>query len=224
MALTTLTTLTALSVTAFAAVSALATVTPVTTIRATTLATVGTTVAAVTVSTFAAGTTAALGLYIAFGLLGKGTHGKAHLAGLVVVLEELHVHLVADLQHVLDLLCLTPCDFANVEQAFLAGKDFDEGTEVQDAHDLAVIHGAGLGLRADTLDPLEGLLHCLCIVGGDVHHAFGEVGSLDGHLVDVDDGAGFLLDLLDGLASLADNGADELGRDADFLDARDEGL
>ena len=37
----------------------------------------------------------ALRLGIAFGLLGEGAHGKAHLAGLGVYFEELHVDLVA---------------------------------------------------------------------------------------------------------------------------------
>ena len=62
----------------------------------------------------------ALGLDVAFRLLGEGAHGQAHLTGLGIDLEEFHIDLVAHLQDVLDLLGLGPGDLAHVQEAFLA--------------------------------------------------------------------------------------------------------
>ena len=78
----------------------------------------------------------ALGLHVAFRLLGEGAHGQAHLAGLGVDLEELHIDLVAHLQDVLDLVGLGPGDLAHVQEAFLAREDLDEGAELEDADHL----------------------------------------------------------------------------------------
>ena len=67
------------------------------------------------------------GFDIAFRLLGQGTHRKTHLAALVIVFEEFDIDFVADLQDILDLVGLGPCDLADMQQAFLPGQDLDEG-------------------------------------------------------------------------------------------------
>ena len=94
-----------------------------------------------------------------------------------------------------------------MQQAFFPGEDLHESAEFQDGNDLAVIDLADLGNSADVLDPFIGFLHRFRIVRRDVHDA------LAIHLVDVDDGSGFGLDLLDDFAALADDGSDEVFRD-----------
>ena len=56
-------------------------------------------------------TRTALRLDISFRLLLESPEGKSHLAGLLVDLKQLHIDFVAYLEHVLDILCLGPCDF-----------------------------------------------------------------------------------------------------------------
>ena len=99
--------------------------------RATVTVTTGTPVAIATRAALGA-----LGLHVTFRLLGEGAHGQAHLAGLGVDLEELHIDLVAHLQDVLDLVGLGPGDLAHVQEAFLAREDLDEGAELEDADHL----------------------------------------------------------------------------------------
>ena len=109
-----------------------------------------------------------------------------------------------------------------MKQAFLAGKNLHECTEIKDAHHLSVVGLPCLGNCADALDPVESLLHGLGIIGSNVHDTLGKIGAGDRNFFDIDNGTGFLLNLLDGLASLADNGTDKLGGDAYLLDAGNE--
>ena len=71
---------------------------------------------------------------------------------------------------------------------------------------------------ADALDPVVGLLHGLRVVRGDVND------TLAVNLVDGDDRTGLCLDLLDGLATLSDDGSDEFLVDLEGLDSRNERL
>ena len=115
-------------------------------------------------------------------------------------------------------LGLLPCDLADVEQALLSGKDLYECTEIEDGNNLSMVYLADLGDLADAHDPLVGLVHCILVVGSDVHDAL----SVD--LVDVDLCTGLRLDLLDGLATLSDDSTDEVLVDLEGLDARNERL
>ena len=111
-----------------------------------------------------------------------------------------------------------------MEQAFLAGKYLDEGTELEYRHDLSVVYLSYLGNGAYALDPLDSLLHVLLVDGGDVHDSLGEIGSGNRLLVDADRGSGLLLDLLDSLAALSDDRTDKLGGNPELLDTGNERL
>ena len=77
---------------------------------------------------------------------------------------------------------------------------------------------ADLRNSADALDPVVSLLHGGSIVRGDVHN------TLAVDLIDGDDSSGLCLDLLDGLATLADDSTDEVLIDLEGLDSRNERL
>ena len=156
------------------------------------------TVATVTVGT---GTTGRFDVAFRFGL--KGPHGQPHLAGLLVNLKQLDIDFLSNCKDILYVLSLVPGNFRNVEKAFLAGKDLDKGTEFEDGNDLSMIGLADLGNCTDALDPIVSLLHGLCIVGSDIHD------TLSVNFVDIDDGTGLGLDLLDGLTTLSDDCSDE---------------
>ncbi len=71
---------------------------------------------------------------------------------------------------------------------------------------------------ADALNPVVCLLHGLSVIRGDVHNA------LAVNLIDRDDSTCLGLDLLDGLATLSDDSADEVLVDLEGLDPRNERL
>ena len=105
-----------------------------------------------------------------------------------------------------------------MEESFLPRKDLDKRTEFEDRYNLSVVGLTDLRDSADGLDPVVGLLHCLCIIGCDVDYAL----AVD--FIDSDDSAGLGLDLLDGLATLSDDGSDEFLVDLEGLDPRNERL
>ena len=145
----------------------------------------------------------------ASGGLGLVETVKADLA-LLVDLEDLDADLVADVEHVLDLVDASLGDAGDVEQAVLAGKQLDEGAEGLDAHDAAGVLLAGLGNLDDGLDALGGLV-ARTVDAGD------EDGAV---LLDVDRGARVLLDAADDLAAGADDVADLVRRDLQADDLR----
>src|SRR5690606_30578840 len=101
----------------------------------------------------------------------------------------------------------------DVDQAVLARCDGDEGTEVHDLGDAALVNVARLDIRSDLLDARLGRL-----CGSRVDR-----GDDDGAVVlDVDLGTGFLGDGLDGGATLADHFADLVRVDLDGEQARGE--
>src|SRR5690606_15842455 len=139
-----------------------------------------------------------------------GLHGQAD-ATLLVHFQHLDLHGVAFLELVGDLLDALVGNLRDVHQAVLAGGDGDEGAEVHDLGDAALVNAARLDVRGDLLDAGLGGLG-----SGGVHR-----GDDDGAVIlDVDLGAGFLGDGLDGGATLADHLADLVRMDLDGQQAR----
>src|SRR5664279_6074539 len=122
-------------------------------------------------------------------------------------------HLVTDRDHVLDRGNVIVGQLADTDEALLAGQDLHEGAEGHEAGHGAQVEGADLDLAGEGLDPVDRLAGVLA----------GDGGNLDGAVVlDVDLGAGLLLDLPDHGAALADDLADLLRVDLDLRDARRE--
>ena len=110
-----------------------------------------------------------------------------------------------------------------MEKSLLARKNLDECAKFQDADYLSVIYGAYLRYCAYALDPVESLLHGFLVVGCNVNNTLGAT-ARKRFLGDGNNSTCLLLYLLNGLATLADNGSDKLGCNADLLDARHERL
>src|SRR6185369_5711987 len=73
-------------------------------------------------------------------------------------LEDLDVDDVALLEDVGDLAHSLVGQLRDVHEAVGAGKDLDEGAEVDDLADRAAVDASNLGLRGDRADTVEGLL------------------------------------------------------------------
>ena len=154
----------------------------------------GTTVA--TSSTFTAG---GLLLDIPFGFFKEDLTAKFQLAGLLVDIDNLDADDVAFLNEALEGVGAAPLILADVHQTFLAGQELQEGAELDNADYLGIINLTHLGDGADVFDPLEGGGDVVLVRRGDVDDA--ELALL----FDIDDGVGLSLNLLDDLATLADN-------------------
>ena len=159
----------------------------------------------------------ALMLHPSFGCGQQGPAGESHLAGLLVNLEELDIHLVAYLKYILHLVDLLVVELGNVQQAFLAGQNLHESTELEDRHYLAVVCLTDLRHSGDSLDAGQSGVHGLLVLTEDVDDALVTL------LSDGDGGAGSLLYLLDNLAAGADNSSDKLGRYGDLHDTGNVG-
>ena len=106
-----------------------------------------------------------------------------------------------------------------MQQTLLARKYLYESSEILDGNNLSVINLSGFRNGGDALDPVESLLHTLLVCSEDVDSS--DAGAVVLLLLgDGNGGSGFLLDLLDNLSALADNGTDELSRDSDLDDTR----
>src|SRR5205085_12604871 len=99
----------------------------------------------------------------------------------------------------------------DVTQAILSRRDFDEGPEILDGTDPAVIDFAELGSFGDLLDHFFGRLGAFAADAGDGHTAV---------VLDFDIRAGGSLDLFDRCAAWADDFADLLGVDFDVDEIR----
>src|SRR5450759_5230888 len=113
---------------------------------------------------------------------------------LAVDLDHHNHDLVADRDNVLDGRDVVVGQLADPDQAFLAGQDLDETAEAHDPGDLAQVEPADLYVAGERLDPLDGLAGVLARHCRDLDRAV---------VLDVDLGAGFLLDLADHGATLA---------------------
>src|SRR5262245_36344360 len=72
-------------------------------------------------------------------------HERERELASVVDVVDAHAHLVAEAQHVLDLVdALAPTELRDVQQAVLAGQHVHERAELRDVHDLAGVDGAEL--------------------------------------------------------------------------------
>ena len=143
--------------------------------------------------------------------------GRQRDLALGVDVVDPHLDLVAQVDHVLDPVdALAPAELGDVDQAVAAGEDVDEGTELGDVDDLAGVDVADLGRGRveDQLDPASGLGD-----GGAVLRADGD-GADHAVVVDVDVGAGLLLDGVDDLALGPDDLADLVDRDLEADDLR----
>src|SRR5690606_13539344 len=152
----------------------------------------------------------------ALGDLDRGGEAQADLAVRVDVVD-LHLHLVAELEHVLHLVDpLAATDLADVEQAVAAGEDVHEGAELGDVHHAARVGLAHLGggRVEDQLDLPLGLLDGGLVDAADRDRADHAV------VVDGDVGAGLGLDGVDDLALRPDDLADLVDRDLEADDLR----
>src|SRR5262249_52908747 len=95
----------------------------------------------------------------------------------------------------------------DVDQAVLAGQDLDEGAEVLDRRDAALVDLADLDPFSHGLDAVPGRLGAGGIGAGE---------GDDPAILDVDLGAGLLLEAADRLAARADDQADLVGIDLDL--------
>ena len=82
-------------------------------------------------------------------------------AALAVDLGDQHLDLVADGHDVLDGRDAVVGQLGDVDQAFLARQDLDEGAEGHDPGDLAHVDRADLDLPGQALDPVDGLARVL---------------------------------------------------------------
>src|SRR5450759_4242134 len=132
---------------------------------------------------------------------------------LAVDLDHHNHDLVTDRNSVLDGRDVVVGQLADPDQAFFTGQDLDETAEAHDPGDLAQVKSADLDLASERLDPLDRLARAVARHCSDLNRAV---------ILDADLGAGFLLDLADHGAALADDVADLLGVDLYRDDARRE--
>src|SRR3954454_19349761 len=127
-------------------------------------------------------------------------------AALAIDLGDDDHDLVADGHDVLDRRDVVVRELADPDEAFLARHDLDERAERHEPGDLAEVQRTDLDLAGQAVDPVDRLPSVVAI----------DRGHLDGAVVlDVDLGAGLLLDLPDHRSTLADDLADLLGVDLD---------
>src|SRR5579859_77919 len=143
------------------------------------------------------------------GFLDEGFAREANF----VALDGKHLDhdLIAEFQFVAHVADAVFGDFADVEQAIGAGKEFDESAEFGEANDFAEVRFAHFGAGSDVADHLQGGIAAGTAGGEDVHGAV---------FVDVDLDAGLLDDGFDFLAARTDEVADFIGRNAELEEAR----
>src|SRR5438094_3411235 len=137
-------------------------------------------------------------------------HGQAH-SSLVVGFQHLHLHHLAFLQvigHGVDPLV---ADLRDVQQSVAPRQHLHDGAEVQQPQHRAFVDLADLDVRGQLLDAL---LRRLAALGGDAGDRHGAV------VLDLDGGAGLLLNAADHDTALADDVADLVRVDLDLDDAR----
>lgn len=132
-------------------------------------------------------------------------------AAFLIDAEAFHPDLIAEFDDVFGLLDAEVGEFADMDEAVLAGQELDERAKVFDGNNFAAINLADFGFGGHADDCIAGDLHAFFRDGEDVHCAI---------VLDIDLAAGFFDEFLDVLAAGADERADLLGVDLDGLDAR----
>src|SRR5829696_7727568 len=140
---------------------------------------------------------------IAFRLWLQRLHGQAQPAAFIAI-DELHLHTIALLDHVLRLLRAAVAHLRNVEQRLRARQNLDERAEGRGALHEPFVGIADDRLLRDRLDHLPRALHRLATNRGDRDGA---------GVVDADLRARLVLDTANGLALRSDQIADLLGID-----------
>src|SRR5580704_6599469 len=122
-------------------------------------------------------------------------HGESH-AALPVDLEYFHAHDIAFLELVAHPLDALVGDLRDMHQAVTAGQDGDEGAEIHQAYDFALVDAPDFHVGGDEFDAP------LCLAPGGAAHR----GNLHRAVVfDVDRRAGLFGDLADDRTTLADD-------------------
>lgn len=129
-------------------------------------------------------------------------------SALLVDLGDLDDHLVADRDHVLDLLDPSHIQLGDVDKSFFARCKLDECAEVHQTGDLAFIDRADLGIVDDRLDDRDGAADTVRAGGGDDHCPI---------IVNVDLDAAVSRNLLDHLAAGPNHLTDFVRMDPDRL-------
>ena len=132
---------------------------------------------------------------------------KRHLAA-VIDLDNLHLHLVAHVEHILNLLHAALGHTGDVQEAIFTRKQVHKGTEGLDGDNATGVLLPHLGLLDDELDALNGLLNRLA----NAAHEHGAI------FLDIHGGTRLILDAANRLAALANDLADLVGGYADGLD------
>src|SRR6185369_2193580 len=141
-----------------------------------------------------------------------GGRARAHLdLAARVDVDDRDGDLVADVDHVARVLDVVVGHLAHVQQRFLARHQLDERAEVLHLDDGRLELVADVDFLGEGVDVARRLLDRLLALAGDHHLA---------EVVDLDVGAGALLDHADVLAARADQRADLVDRDHAAQDAR----
>src|SRR6185312_12902140 len=154
-----------------------------------------------------------LGLRHPLGSRRERLHGKTKASTLIAV-NQLDLHAIALLDHVLGLLGALVAHLRDVHQAFGAGHDLDERADRRRRLDEPLVGLADHRFGGDRLNHLPRTFHRLAADGRDRDDAI----VVDGEL-----GARLVLDAANGLALRSDEVADLLGADLHRDDTRRKG-
>src|SRR6202140_3903121 len=124
----------------------------------------------------------------------------------IVDLDHRDHDLVADVDHVLDLVDVVFGELADPDETLFLGHDLHEGTEAHQARHLALVDPPDLDVVGQVVDHRHRLLRRRGVGGRDDHAAV---------VLHVDLGTGLLDDLANHLAAGADHVADLVGVDVD---------
>ena len=137
-------------------------------------------------------------------------HGEAELTT-VVDGGEFDADILTDGEHIGDFAEALVGDLRDVEHAVYAWKDIDKSTKIFYRYNFAVVDFADFWLLNEGSNPIDGCLHGFGVAGGDGDEA---------GLGDVYGSTGFGGDFINSFATFADNGANLVLLDHDFLNAR----
>src|SRR5690606_33843771 len=144
------------------------------------------------------------GFLIAFRLGQQNFTRQPELSGLLIDLDQLHLHGIAYIVHPVHGFQAAPVDLRNMEQTVLARHELNERAERHDRFHNTVVLLAHFRRGRDHPDPVCSQVKGLLVGSKDLHLAFFT------HFLYVDGGTGFTLKLLDILAARTNYRANEL--------------